>query len=148
MKALIVLTLVVTAQPTTYELRDSASHPVNTVKYATLKDCTDAAPIPAIKYRCIQTPVVFDKVGNCDDVLPPVPSTDTIVETRTDLDVDADGKRTGKETTISYTFTDTGGYVGHLCPDGLSFYFTRTQPVKAPYPVCWEVKPVQETVCT
>lgn len=113
---------IVTSLPTSYELRDAASHPVNTVKYATLKECTDAAPVPSVKYRCVET-TVFDKIGFCDDVPPPPPV------------VDAQG------------FTVVGDYAPHECPDN-HYSFTQVQPVRDPYPSCaWAEKPVPVIDC-
>lgn len=104
----------VTSLPTSYELRDSASHAVSATKYATLAECQSAAPVPAIKYRCVET-VVFDKVGTCDDV--PMPVMPTIV--------DANG------------FLVLPGIVIEALPDG-SWGPTKEEGfVKADYPICW-----------
>lgn len=70
---------IVTAPPTTYSLNTPTGTPVPGAKgFKTLKDCTDAAPVPAIKYRCVLGPVVFDKVGTCADV--PKPETKLVLD--------------------------------------------------------------------
>lgn len=62
----------VTTPPATYSLSNAVGTPVAGAKgFKSLQECTDAAPVPALKYRCIPNPVIFDKVGTCDDVPKP-----------------------------------------------------------------------------
>jgi hypothetical protein len=112
--------LVVTEQPSSYELRDAASHPISN-GYKTSAECFAAAPGPG-RYRCVLV-VIGDVVGQCDAVPPPPPV------------VNADG------------FIERGDYAPHECPDN-HYSFTQTQPVRDPFPSCaWVDKPVPVTDC-
>lgn len=116
---------VITNRTETWSLRDGEGHPINLGGFKTYAACEEAALKLPARYRCIGT-VAIEVAGVCDDVPAPAPI------------VNAEG------------FTDVGDLEGHICPDGLSYYFTQTQPVRdnALYPKCWEARPVKITECT
>jgi hypothetical protein len=113
--------IVVTETPGIHELRDAESHAIS--KHPTHEACVAAAGTIGVgRYRCVNVTIV-DVAGACDPN-PPAPI------------VDAEG------------FTEVGTLEGQLCPDGVRYSFTQTQPVLDPYPACWVQKPVPITDCT
>lgn len=111
--------LVVTEQPSTYELRDAESRVISR-GHASCAVAFAAAPGPG-RYLCLAR-ATADIVGVCDPLPPPPP-------------------------VVVGGFTILGDFASHACPnDHLSF--TQTQLVRDPYPSCaWVERPVPITDC-
>ena len=143
MKALLLLLIasvtmagvVVTDTPGLYELRDSTGVVKDSagkvLRYASYDLCKAGAveifgqrSIQSATFTCVHSGTAIAITANCDGVPPPAPV------------VDAEG------------FTDVGTLEGHLCPGSDERWeLSVTRPVAAPFPKCWEVKPVVEFAC-
>lgn len=147
-------------EPGVWELRTELSKPIlgpdgKQLTYLTSKECTDAAKaeflktgVPLAKYRCV-TATKIAVEGTCDPAPPPA-ETDEVFEpngSKYDLpELPQPGVRLAPEGTY-YTFTHQGNYEGHLCPSGISYWFTQIEPVLRPFPACWVNEPVAKTSC-